>query len=247
MLKKTFILFSFFLSLLFLGGNLLAENKGNLSYGAETNFASRYVWVGIPLSDGPVLQPSAWVSLNKVTLRTRGNLVLIEETNEGQFNEVDFFLDSTHEWRQISFNPWLGFFFFPNQDVSPTSFAGLTVSYPISIIRIFTSHVADLIAHPGMYFGEVGISYDRNWGSQLSFKSSTSIGWGSPLFNEVMVGPSRSALNAHLVAASLTWKPQKYLFVRPYAGLSVILDSGLRRELDDPTILLGGLAMGVEL
>ena len=44
----------------FCPGSLIASE---LSFGAELDGNSRYVWLGPASSEGPVLQPSAWVSL----------------------------------------------------------------------------------------------------------------------------------------------------------------------------------------
>ena len=49
----------------FCPGSLIASE---LSFGAELDGNSRYVWRGLALSSGPVLQPSAWVSLAGFTL-----------------------------------------------------------------------------------------------------------------------------------------------------------------------------------
>ena len=43
-----------------------AEEKeySNITYGAEIDFASQYIWRGIELSDGVVLEPAVWIKIH---------------------------------------------------------------------------------------------------------------------------------------------------------------------------------------
>jgi len=45
-----------------------SKRQGRLSYGAETEFNSNYVWRGMVLDDRPVAQPSAWIELSGLSL-----------------------------------------------------------------------------------------------------------------------------------------------------------------------------------
>ena len=70
MLKKYFFMFLlvmlfFSSSKVFASDETVDEEKeyNPLSYGGEVDFVSRYVWRGLPFSDGPALEPSVWVSL----------------------------------------------------------------------------------------------------------------------------------------------------------------------------------------
>src|SRR5437867_4356277 len=44
-----------------------------ITYGAETDFNSGYVWRGIALSNKPVIQPSAWISRSGFTFTAWSN------------------------------------------------------------------------------------------------------------------------------------------------------------------------------
>ena len=75
------------------------------SGGAETFFYSRYVSRGIALSDGPVFQPSAWLTLADFTLSYFGNYVLTKEKQQGRFNEADTSLAWVREWNRFIIEP----------------------------------------------------------------------------------------------------------------------------------------------
>src|SRR5262245_38189747 len=46
----------------------LTEKQSAMTYGAEMDFNSNYVWRGLLLDDGRVVQPSAWISAFGFTL-----------------------------------------------------------------------------------------------------------------------------------------------------------------------------------
>jgi hypothetical protein len=51
-------------------------------------------------------------------------------------------------------------------------------------------------------------------------------------------------------ALSLTYYPKKFVYIRAYVELSVIsaiVDDELCNQVEDPTIMGGGLAVGMEL
>jgi outer membrane scaffolding protein for murein synthesis (MipA/OmpV family) len=101
--------------------------------------------------------------------------------------------------------------------------------------------------YKGSYFGDAGLSYEYGFNSnKLSLEVSVSLGWGSSKFNEVYLGLSKSALNVAGGSLSLTYYPINFLYIRPHVELSSIVDGDLRNQVDDPTTLNFGMAVGVE-
>jgi hypothetical protein len=217
------------------------------AYGGELDFNSRYVWRGIALSDGPVMQPSVWVSAFDLTLEIWGNFVFNDEPNQGEFNEINLILYYSREWKDITIEPSVIVYVYPNQEDAPaTAEALLTLSYPIGPINVFTDQIFDFVEYGGSYFGDAGLYYQHEFKPELLLDFSTSLGWASAEFNKVNIGLSKKALNVLGGGLSLTYYPKEFLYIRPHAELSSILDGDLRDELDDPTILNVGLAIGME-
>src|SRR6266508_4220287 len=52
------------------------EEDRNFTFGAETDFTSGYVWRGLLLDDGPIMQPSAWISRSGFTFAAWTSLPL---------------------------------------------------------------------------------------------------------------------------------------------------------------------------
>src|SRR5918996_4671142 len=97
------------------GDNAIPKKDEGFSLGFEADFASQYVWRGIALSQGPVLQPSLWLTLGGATFWAWGTFVLNDEPNQGQLNEVDFTFGYGRDVRRFFFNALLYFYLFPHQ------------------------------------------------------------------------------------------------------------------------------------
>lgn len=217
------------------------------TYGGELDFNSRYVWRGIALSEGTVMQPTVWVSAFDLTLEVWGNFVLNDEPNQGEFNEVNLIVYYSREWENITIEPAVIIYLYPNQEDAPVTAEGsLKLSYSMGPIDVYTSHIFDFVEYGGSYFGDAGLSYEHEFNTELSLEASTSLGWASAEFNEVNIGVSKSALNVAGGDLHLTYYLKEHVYIRPHVELSAIVDADLRREVDDPTILNAGLAVGME-
>ena len=226
----------------FCPGSLVASE---LSFGAELDGNSRFVWRGLALSEGPVLQPSARVSLAGFTLTPWANFAFREGDAPAGFNELDFTLDYSRDVFNLTVNPSFSLYLYPNQaDAPPTGELALALSSPVGPVSVFTDHSVDLIATPGAYFGDAGLSFERDLVRSLAVETSASAGWGSARFNEANVGVNRAALDLGRADLALTWSPGGLFYLRPHAALSVLLDRELRAAVSNPLLITGGLAIG---
>ena len=225
-------------------GSLIASE---LSFGAELDGNSRYVWRGLALSDGPVLQPSTWVSLAGFTLTPLANFAFREGDVPAEFNELDLTLDYSRDVSSLTVNPSFSVYLYPNQTgAPPTGELALALSYPVGPVSVLTDHSVDLIAAPGAYFGDAGLSFDTDLTESFALEVSARAGWGSARFNQTNVGVNRAALNVAGTDLALTWSPCGLFYLRPHAALSVLLDRELRAAIPNPLLITGGLAVGRE-
>ncbi|HSE84271.1 MAG TPA: hypothetical protein VLB01_06965 [Thermodesulfobacteriota bacterium] len=229
------------------GADYLQGGGQIFNFGTEIDFNSRYVWRGIALSEGAVMQPSVWVSAFNFTFYIWGNFVLNDEPNQGEFNEVELILYYSRGWGNITFEPFIVYYVYPNQeDVPSTAEFTLSLYYSLGSFNVFTSHTFDFVEYKGSYFGDAGLSYERQLSPSLTLEASGSLGWASSEFNSVNIGLSKNALNFAGANLSLTYYPNGFLYIRPHVELSAIVDGELRDQLEDPTILNAGVAIGLE-
>lgn len=215
------------------------------SFGVELDGNSRYVWRGLALSDGPVLQPSAWVSLVGFTLTPLADFAFREGDVPSEFNELDFTLDYSRDVFKLTVDPSFSVYLYPNQtDAPPTGELALALSYPVGPVSIFSDHSVDVIATPGAYFGDAGLKFETDLAESLALEASARAGWGSARFNEANVGVNHAALNLAGADLALTWSPGGLFYLRPHAALSILLDRDLRAAVSSPLLITGGLAVG---
>jgi hypothetical protein len=174
------------LVLLFLSPGLAQEKAPadaglKSSWGAETFFYSRYVSKGIASSDGPVLQPSAWVTLDDFTLTYFGNLVLNREERQGRFNEADISLAWTREWKGFSIEPIFTLHTYPNTEDQSQYETGLTLARDLGPWRLSTfNSVTFAVSEKATYFGEIALGYQQDLLERLSFTAELSLSCPTP-------------------------------------------------------------------
>ena len=218
-----------------------------ISFGAEFDFGSRYVWRGMALSDGAVVQPTAWVSAFGFTFSGWGNMGLQDAQGRGKFDEVDLTLSRAFTIDDLGLTI-AGQSYVPlNQDsASATGELSVKFSYPAGSVNLTTTHSVDVVAYRPSYYGELAIDYDQDLSSRFSIESSIGLGWGSVKFNDSYWGVSRSALDLAFGEFAFSYYPLSTFYVRPHIGVSSLLDAGLRSQTSSPTLVFGGLALGME-
>ena len=76
-------------------------DHGKLSYGAEADFHSAYVWRGIVLDDQPVTQPSAWISARGFTLTAWSSLALTNSSGNAGAQVTGLTLTYGRSWKKL--------------------------------------------------------------------------------------------------------------------------------------------------
>lgn len=243
------------LFLLFIQGHASAyaeepDNSERLfQYDFQTDYYARYVWRGIAYSKGPVIQPSLGLTVKELYVWVWANYDLSYGSDDSDFyrlNELDFNFTYTIECGAWTIEPGIFSYVYPNQDESPaTAEASVSVSYGLGWGSLFIRQTVDIIEYGGAYFGEGGLSYQKDLG-KISFEAETSLGWGSDRFNETYLDISKNALNLYSWNLSWTYYITENFYVCPHLEFSVILDHDLRDAVDDFAILNGGLLLGLE-
>jgi hypothetical protein len=249
----------------------VTDKESTFTYGAEMDFNSRYVWRGLLLDDGPVGQPSAWISAFGFTFTAWGNVAMTSASG-GAFeplpppppppqsnasmtsaaggaglNSGGLILTYDRDWKKLKIETELDAYMGRmSSDIENrnTMEGSLKLSYPAGPLRIFTTHAFDLLAYRGAYFGAAGLEYERQITKNTEFRISGSSGWASAKFNDVYIGVNKSAFNLAGVEGSLTYYLGKHMYFRPHIEFSSITDRLLREQLAPANIVNFGLAFG---
>lgn len=224
------------------------NEKPLLSWSAELAANSRYLWRGMALSEGPVLQPSAGVSYGGLSLSLWGNIEPDRRLERLGFNEVDAFLTYSREWKGLTIEPGLSVYTYPRQGpASPgTTEATLYVSVPLAgPVSAYLNQALDIGAYAGGYFAEAGLSLETGIRANLSVEAAISQTFGSTAFNRAYWDIPRRMLNACVLRFVLTWSLARNLYIRPRLDEVVLTSSSLRRAAGRSSSFNLGLTVGV--
>jgi len=215
--------------------------------GAETDFQSRYLWRGLALSRGPVSQSSVWITSRDFTLSFWGSSSQGGTARSHAFDEIDYTLSYERQQGKLTIEPSILHYSYPNpRSGAATTEAAVKLSYPLGPVSLFTDHALDIARYRGAYFGQIGVSFERELTSNLSLEATLAAGWGSRRFNEANFGAARSTLGAATGDLAITWAHRKGYYVRPHVSVSSLLDGRLRRRVKEPGLVSFGVAVGAE-
>ncbi|MEO0077495.1 MAG: hypothetical protein ABIK86_00645 [candidate division WOR-3 bacterium] len=221
---------------------------GTISAGLESEVNSRYVWRGLVQDENPVIQPSAWGSLGNLTLEVWSSWPTRRASRLPAPTELDFTLEYQLVAAGFEVVPEAAVWWYPTETETPvTNELSVRLSRGLGPVSVSTGHAVDIGAFPGAYFGDAGLSWERELFRGLSAEASVSAGWGSPAFNRAYAGPGRWALNLVETEASVTWQILPFLYLRPHLGAAALVDAGLRAVVERPAGFVAGLAAGCGL
>jgi hypothetical protein len=220
-----------------------------LNLGGEVDFASRYIWLGMPSSQGPVMQPSLWLTLDNTSLTLWSNMNLANEPQRGEFNETDLTLSSEIDWNgwrvEPSFEYWTDRRIRGIPDPA-TGQAGVELSHGIGPLRVFTNETCDVVAFPGAYYGDAGLSFEKQH-KQLSIFTAARVAWANSQFNRAYAGVAANAVTYSGVEVAATFHPRTgRLYLRPHVEASRIVDRTLRAYVKPNNLFDAGLAIGFQ-
>jgi hypothetical protein len=218
------------------------------TYGAETDLNSGYVWRGLLLDDGPIVQPSAWISAFGFTFTAWSNVAMTSASEGAGLNSGGLILTYERDWEKLRIEAALDAYMGrQSTDIESrnTMEGSLGLSYPVGPFRIFTTHAFDVLAYRGSYFGEAGLEYERKVTKNTEFMISVRSGWASSKFNDVYIGVDKSAFNFVGAEGSLTFYLGSRMYFRPHIEFSSITDQRLRGQLAPANIVTFGLTFGL--
>ncbi len=220
-----------------------------VSYGTETDFESAFIWRGIAYDNRPVWVPSAWISVSGLSLTAWSIVPMTHAPETTHLRTTTLELAYEKDWNKVRITPALETYLnHPPPGVSdPNTMEGtLALSYPVGPVRVFTMHAFDVWRYKGAYFGQAGARYEKQISRKASVDFAVRSGWASQRFNAVYIGLAKPAFNFAGAEGSLTYYLKPHWYVHPHAEFDNVLDPQLRSQLDWPTVVSFGLAMGLD-
>ncbi len=205
-----------------------------LSAGAEVAAASRYVWRGMPIGEGPVLQPSAWLGYQNITLAAWTNINLGPDDGAG-LNEVDIVLGLDQSWEDLSFSPGIVAYILPG--VGFTAEAYGDVAWQPGPLGLYSNHAIDFWdARPG-WWSESGVAFFTVLPSSLAVSADLGVSLANRPYNTYYLGLDRAGLQYLCGELGLGWVHDSGLFVDLVGHLDLLVDDEIRTALGTDLVL----------
>jgi hypothetical protein len=214
-----------------------AGSDATVTWGAEFDLSSRYLWHGLAYSDGLVVWPSAWVSAQGFTATLSANL---DPNYEPTFNEFDVDLVYERSVGRLTLNGAFSRYTYRELEGDPGSTSEVTLgaAFTVGPGDVFTTHAIDVEHYRGSYYAEVGyaVSWELTPASQISADASIAF-WSK--FAEKYGLPSDGPLGPATINVAFEQKITPALGVRPHVTFTRLLDAAARHALDTPAVTYG--------
>jgi hypothetical protein len=220
--------------------------NGGVSFGAELDFNTRYVWRGLALSQTPVVQPSLWATKGRFTAGVFANSVLGKGQGKNGLNEVDLYLTYLHDKKWLHFEPSLTYYLYLPDGFPTTGEVILELTRRLKRFDVVTTHNFDVMRYKGAYYGDVQLAHNRAVNERLDVTTSVGVGWGSSRWNNVNVGVRGGGLNVATAGVSARYQLNKNFYLRPHLEVSSLRGGRLRQAVDKPDLVNIGVAFGSE-
>lgn len=230
---------------LFLLGSLRAQNT---TWGVEADFNSRYIWRGIAYTNGPVFQPSFWVTVRGTTVSMWSSMVLDNEAHRGYFDQLFFTVSrelGAGGWRiapALQGYTWQGL---GGESTANALELSGRLSHPLGPVYFVSTQTVDVASFRGAFIADAGVEWKRS-ARRWSFVSSATAALANYTFNRTYVGADHAGMNYLQFALSATRKSPGGWYVRPHVEVVTIVSDSVSRALGNRALANAGLAFGRE-
>ncbi|MFW5982819.1 MAG: hypothetical protein ACOCQ9_02645 [Candidatus Brocadiia bacterium] len=229
-------------------GRLSAE-EFPLSFEAETTLNAKYVWRGINVVDGAVLQPSVTASYEGLSLNVWGNMDLDNVGgHSGEFTEIDYTLDYTFDGELADISVGTIYYMFPHSSAAKGTqelylSAGLDAPLSPSVGIYHDIDLADgtyLSLSAGHTFEDL---YSPADGMDVGFSLDGSVSYASSNYSDFYYGRDASGFTDALLSLSLPITFEGDFAITPAVHYSSLLSDGVRDGMSDDDNFWGGITL----
>jgi hypothetical protein len=215
----------------------IGNKSPELSFGVDAGFCNKYMWRGMSINNGLVLQPDAWVSYGNFSVTVWSNLTLWDK-NSINAHEVDLILTYSNSISNLDFESSLIYYGCIDAASPNTGELLVNLSYPLGDFSVFTNFAVDVLQNAGAIYDELGVGYEKELSDKWTVSGSLLTGIASKKFNEYYFAienqpeVSKSAFNLIGVNATLTYSPITDFYIDAHYQFNHTLNKELVPSLD---------------
>lgn len=207
------------------------------TWGAEVDTSSRYLWHGVPYSEGLVVWPTTWVTAKGFTLSAFANL---DPHYEPVFNEYDLSVAYERAFGRLTLRGTFSRYTYRELSGDPgsTSEAIARAAFAIGPGEIVSTNYFDVERYRGANYFEIGYAVERTLTSSSTLAVDASIAFWRG-FTDAYGLPADGPLGPATVNITFVRQLTTAFAVRPHVTFTRLLDSVARQEIDTPAVSWG--------
>lgn len=222
-----------------------ASERPRLECSGELDVVTHYLWRGISLSCGPVVNPSITLARGGSSLSIWANLDRDPQAPV-VLNEVDLTLDWCTEWLGLEITSSLQYFAYPTTDAPNTSEVQVEIGRGLrGPFSAFARQSVEILEVRGAAWSAAGIAFDLPGWKHFAVDASIEYGRGWRTFASVYADPSLAAVNlASLRVGAVASLPGSAFTLRPRLEWHGVGGAHARAALSGSPAWVAGLALG---
>jgi hypothetical protein len=197
------------------------EDESTFTFGAEADLNARYLWRGLALSSGPVVQPSVWASAFGFNAVLWANVMLTDEASN-RLTAIVPALTYTLKWKSLTIEPGVIYYDISGPILPSTAEASLEASVALGFLHWRTTDYVDVLHAPGACFGTLGASLEPKVG-RWSFSALADVAWATPAYNQVYFDTHVAALDLADFGASAQVDLSDVFYLAVHSEVSALL------------------------
>ncbi|OGG00971.1 MAG: hypothetical protein A3F83_07430 [Candidatus Glassbacteria bacterium RIFCSPLOWO2_12_FULL_58_11] len=222
---------------------IMAEASERLELSTDAAIVSKYVWRGIVVTDGAVVQPAVTVAYGGLSLNVWGNYDLDNvNSTDYRFTEADYTLDYTLALRNVSLSLGSIVYDFPNTGYHPTTELYLGAGLQ-SFLNPSLTFYKDTDEADGSY---LLLSLEHSFPLEdkpVSFDFQTGVGFSSSSHSRYYYSASGSTLSDFHLGLAVPFTARENLTLVPGLYYSALLHGAMRSAADKPDNVIFSLSV----
>lgn len=223
-----------------------AEVAPAWSGGVEMAATNRYLWRGMTVTEGSLLQPYVWLSHSNLTFALWSNVNLTKPEDDIKRDEIDVILSYELALGSFSVETAFNYYHYIDQPDAPsTGELSCKVGYPVGIFTLNAGVVADVIEYPGALYLEQQIEAEKELNDSFTLYAAATLGSGLKKFNEAYLfdieeNPiAKNKVNLATFDLRLTYTAANGIYLVPFLQYNQTLSKELEYPLDKNSNAIG--------
>jgi hypothetical protein len=213
-----------------------SEETPAWSGGMEMAGTNRYIWRGMTVNKGSILQPTGWLTHKNLTLSLWSSWTLNKPTDDIRRNEVDAVLSYEFALKNLTIESTFNYYHYIDQPDAPnTGEVACSIGYPFGPLTVEAGATVDVIEYPGATYLEQSLELEKEFNDHWSISSAVRIGEGFKKFNDAYFGYRKTTVSLLSLEGMLTYTLANGIYLAPFIQFNQTLDSDLKDDIEKNT------------